>query len=127
MNTGIEGITTAALSLALDAASLQHRVIATNIANINTTGYMPMRLNFSAHLNSTGARERALGNVDSSSLFAVRMELQQARDANGAMESVQPDQEVAAMSENAVHYQALAAALDKHFSVLSSAVSDGKR
>lgn len=126
MVPGIEGVTTAALSLALDAASLQHRVLAANVANVNTPGYVPMRLRFAARIED-GAARRATAATDPASMFAVRMSLQPALDASGAAATVQPDQEVAAMSENALHYQALAAALDKHLSILSSAVSDGKR
>jgi len=126
VNPGIEGVTTAALSLALDAASLQHRVLAANVANTNTPGYVPMRLQFSAQIDEMAA-SRASVSTDPASMFAVRMSLQPAQDASGAMTSVQPDQEMAAMSANALQYQALATALDRHFSVLLSAVSDGKR
>lgn len=126
MVPGIEGVTSAALSLALDAASLQHRVLAANVANVNTPGYVPMRLRFAAQLDGGAARE-VTASTDPASMFAVRMSLQPARDASGAAATVQPDQEVAAMSENALHYQALATVLDKHLSILSSAVSDGKR
>lgn len=126
MISGIEGVTTAALSLALDAASLQHRVLAANVANVNTPGYVPMRLRFAAQIDGNAARQAA-PSADPASLFSVRMSLQPAFDASGAAATVQPDQEVAAMSENALHYQALATALDKHLSILSSAVSDGKR
>jgi flagellar basal-body rod protein FlgB len=128
MIAGIEGTTTAALSLALDAASLQQRVIAANIANVNTPGYVPMRLAFAAQLNEgmRGASNSRPG--DPASLFAVRMSLRPALDATGAVESsVKPDQEVAAMSANALHYQALATAVGKHLAILSTAVSDGKR
>ncbi|MWL90529.1 flagellar basal body protein [Cupriavidus sp. SW-Y-13] len=126
MVPGIEGVTTAALSLALDAASLQHRVLAANVANANTPGYVPMRLRFAARIEG-GAVRQATAATDPASMFAVRMSLQPAFDASGAAATVQPDQEVAAMSENALHYQALASALDKHFSILASAASDGKR
>ncbi|WP_420997929.1 flagellar basal body rod protein FlgB [Cupriavidus sp. 30B13] len=127
MITGIEGLTTAALSAALDAASMQQRVIAANIANVNTPGYVPMRLQFSAHLDALAMPGRGGAGTDPATLLAVSMDLRQARDASGVMDTVQPDQEVAAMSENALHYQALATALDKHYSILTSAVSDGKR
>lgn len=127
MISGIEGVTTAALAVALDAASMQQRVIAANIANVNTPGYMPKRLHFSAHVDGARAFGGAAANVDPASMLAVRMALEPARDAAGVMQSVKPDQEVAAMSANALHYQALATALNKHFSIIASAVSDGKR
>lgn len=126
MNPGIEGVTTAALSLALDAASLRHRVLAANVANANTPGYVPMRLQFSAQIDEMAAHQ-ASTTTDPASMLAVRMSLQPAKDAGGVMTSVQPDLEMAAMSANALQYQALATALDRHFSILFSAVSDGKR
>jgi flagellar basal-body rod protein FlgB len=48
-------------------------------------------------------------------------------DGAGAPESVRLDGEVAALAQNTVQYQALIKGLNKHFSILASAASDGKR
>jgi flagellar basal-body rod protein FlgB len=37
------------------------------------------------------------------------------------------DLQVARMAQNGVHYQALVAGLTKHFAILSTAVSDGRK
>ena len=42
MTDGIEAVTRSALALALDAASLRQQAIATNIANANAVGYVPL-------------------------------------------------------------------------------------
>ena len=47
-----------------------------------------------------------------------------ASDWDGA---VRLDSEVAAMAQNGAHYQTLLKALNRHLSVLASAVSEGKR
>jgi flagellar basal-body rod protein FlgB len=94
-----------ALSLALDAASLRHRVIAHNIANVNTAGFAPLRVRFE---ESFGAALQPVVERDA----AARVEL---------------DVEVMLLAQNAVHYQAVLRGLGKHFSILNAAISEGKR
>jgi flagellar basal-body rod protein FlgB len=42
-------------------------------------------------------------------------------------DTVALDQEMAALSENTLHHQALLKALNKHFSLLGAAIAEGKR
>jgi flagellar basal-body rod protein FlgB len=125
MAEGIEAITTAALGLALDAAALRHQAIAANIANHATEGYVPMKLDFEAQLAS--ARRNLSGNIDAFALSSVKLELQPVLDANGVPARVQLDTEVADMARNAVQFQTLVRGLNRHFSVLSMAASEGKK
>jgi flagellar basal-body rod protein FlgB len=67
------------------------------------------------------------GTTDFSSLSAVQMQLVPALDLNGQIAPVQLDAEMAEVARNAVHYQALVKGLSRHFAILSSAVSDGKK
>ena len=48
---GIESLTLPSLSLALDAAVMRHQVIASNIANVHTVGYVPQHLTFEAEMS----------------------------------------------------------------------------
>lgn len=117
MNTSnIEAVTLPALSTALDAAVIRQQVIANNIANANTEGFKAQRVSFSMALD-------AAGPVGGASL-SPRLEPQVTLSADGA---VRLDSEVAAMAQNGAHYQALLKAMNRHLSVLASAVSDGKR
>jgi flagellar basal-body rod protein FlgB len=100
--------TVAAVSAALDAAAIRQRVISANIANASTPGAKPVRVSFDATMADASA-------VTLRPAFSL--------DA----QPVQVDQEVAAMSQNVAHYQALIRGLNKHFALISAAISDGRR
>jgi flagellar basal-body rod protein FlgB len=128
MTEGLEAVTAAALSLALDAASLRQQAHALNIANASTEGYTPVRVSFEAQLEAARADLRVGGALGSDSLEDVAPALEPVTPGPGGMPAkVQLDLEVAAMSHNAGHYHALLRAVSKHYSVLASAVRDGKK
>ncbi len=129
MAHGIEAITTQALGLALDAASLRQQVIAANIANAETPGYQPLAVNFEAQL---GDAKRALdseGGLDAAALDSVkpRLEISDETSPAGLTPGVSLDLEVAHLSQNAVRYETLLKGLSKHFAMLSTAIGDGQR
>jgi flagellar basal-body rod protein FlgB len=127
MSQGIEALSTATLSLALDAATLRHQVIAANIANAGSVGFVPQRVRFEAQVDQAmkhSGRSDANANSPAPRLN-VRIEPDVAED--GRPRAVQLDAEVAALSQNNLHYQALLRALNRQLSMLSTAVSDGKR
>jgi flagellar basal-body rod protein FlgB len=128
MTEGLESITTAALGLALDAAALRQQALASNIANAGTLGYVPLRVNFEAQLEEARSALRVRGLLDASSLAEVRPVLERVSHGElGMPAKAMLDQEVASMSQNAVHYQALVRGLSRHYAILSAAVSDGKK
>ncbi|HSW16104.1 MAG TPA: flagellar basal body protein [Ramlibacter sp.] len=127
MTLPIESLTTAALSLALDAASQRHQLIAANIANANAQGYTPLRLAFEEHLAEAQGALREQGSVDAFALSSVRMTVEPAIGADGQPAAVQLDVEVAEMARNAVHYQALTQGLSRHLSIMAMAAGDGKK
>ena len=118
----VDDNTTALVRLALDAASLRQTVHASNIASAGTDGYQPVRVQFEEHL---GAVRDAVGanRLDASALATA----QPAAIVQEGAAGVKLDQEVAAMSQNALHYQALVRLLDKHYSLVSTAIDGGKR
>jgi flagellar basal-body rod protein FlgB len=113
----VEQVTTRALTLALDAASLRHRVIAANIAHANTPGFMPQRVSFEA-LVSSGTSPPA---------GELRAQMEPAVPAGVLGGSVSVDAEVAALAENTLHQQVLLRALQRHLGLLAVAVNEGKR
>jgi flagellar basal-body rod protein FlgB len=125
--SGIESITTASLRLALDAATLRHQGIAQNIANANTEGYVPQALNFEVQLDRARRSLNERGQIDPAALSQVSPRLETARQSNGQMDKVRLDIEVANLAQNAVQYQALIKGVSRHYAILSSAVSDGKK
>ena len=127
MTDGIEAVTRSALSLALDAASLRQQAIATNIANADTAGYVPQHVNFEAQLVDARRSLRESGRVDPLALGSVRPRIEPAGDGGGPSAKVRLDVQAADMVRNAVHYQALAKGLARHYAILSTAVSDGRK
>ena len=118
--TGIDSVTTAALTAALDATSLRQQAIATNIAHASVAGRAAERVRFEAVW--TSARD---GATRSPLPLATRSE--PLLDASGRPAAVQLDREVAALAENTLHHQALVRGLSRHLGLLASAASEGKR
>jgi flagellar basal-body rod protein FlgB len=129
MTTGLESSTIGVVALALDAASLRHQAIASNIANAETPGYRPLKVSFEEQLSAARAAVRQDGSVDADALKSLRPVLEsEPLSAPGEAGSVVAlDQQVAKLSENAVQYQALLRALNKQFSIIATAITEGKR
>lgn len=128
MTEGLEAITSTALGLALDAASLRQQAIASNIANVNTAGYVSLKVNFEDQLGDARRLLQSQGNLDAASLADVVPYLEQDRtETRGLTSTVRLDVQVADMAQNAVRYQALLKGLSKQYAILSAAVSDGKK
>lgn len=122
----IDSNTSALLSLALDAAGMRQQAIAHNIANANTPGYQRVSVSFEARLASL--RDGA-GNIAAPSLanlgnFRPSFEYA-AVSPQGS--GIALDQEMAQLSENTLHHQALLKALNKHLSLMSVAINEGKK
>ena len=127
MTEGLEAITTSALGMALDAASLRQQAIAANIANHATEGYVAQKVDFESQMADARRTLESKGTIDAFSLSSVKLEMTAVFDSTGAPVKVQLDEQMADMAQNAVQYQALTRALSRHFSLLSMAASDGKR
>lgn len=127
MSSHIEALTTAALSAALDAASRQHALIATNIANAGTGGYTAARLSFAEQLATAQGALRENGRLDAGALDALRSMRDAAPEAAEGAGQVQIDMEMTELARNAVHFQALAQGLARHLSLLAMAAADGRK
>lgn len=113
-----EHLTTRALSLALDAASLRHRVIASNIAQAHVAGHVPQRVRFDALVN---------GHAASGAGPALQARFEPAPTVPGLGTGVSLDAEAAALAENTLHQQVLLRALQRHLGLLAVAVQEGRR
>jgi flagellar basal-body rod protein FlgB len=129
MTAGIEGITTALLGLALDAASLRQQAIAANIANADVPGYAPMAVDFERQLDSARRDIGGTSRIDAAALSQVVPALvaEASPPSLGLSPKVMLDLEVAHLAQNGVQYQALVTGLSKHYAVLALAVGDGKK
>lgn len=108
------------LSMALDAATMRQQAIAHNIANVNTPGYQRIGVSFGAHmaeLQEAVSRGRAPASLgDYRPVFEL-----------AGSEPVSLETEMAALSENTLHHQALLKALNKQMALMSAAITEGKR
>lgn len=124
----IEGSNTVALlGLALDATSMRQQALAQNIANVNTPGYQRIGVSFEsriAELKQAVEQGRALPRAD---LAAFQPVFEVAEAGIGGDTKVSLDTEVAQMSENTLHHQALLKMLNKHYALIGLALNDGKR
>jgi len=127
MSNSIESITTAALSLALDAAAARQQVIANNIANANTEAYVPQALDFEGQLEQARRALREHGRLDAAALDSMKLQPQSLLRTDGQPARVELDVEVGNMARNAVQYQALVKGLSRHLAMLSSAATEGKK
>lgn len=129
MITEISGATTDAIRLALDAAGLRHQAIANNIANANTPGYVPLKVNFEEQMEAF--RQAAAGGSDADlkhALQGVKGFIEQDLAAAGpGASNVMLDMEVVKLSQNVVHYQTLLRGLAKQMSIISAAINEGRR
>ncbi|HEX7650239.1 MAG TPA: hypothetical protein VF450_22780 [Noviherbaspirillum sp.] len=123
----IDDNTIGLLNLALNATTMRHQAIAHNIANAGTPGYRPIDVSFEAQLvqardavaSNPGRPLASLGN------FQPTFELLPPNVLGDT--SVSLDMEVAKLSENTLHHEALLKALNRHFSIIGSAINEGKR
>lgn len=93
------------VAASMSAGSLQNQVIAGNIANRDTVGYQRMKLQFDDAMN----RASAATIVADTSPTAVSLE-----------------QDLVALSSNAMQYQALARALSHYFSVMAAITNSSR-
>lgn len=135
MLNGIETITTTALELALDAASLRQQALSANIANANTIGYARLQVDFETQLDEARRSLENQHSIERKDLANVKPCLQSIAEFGDASiknplensTKIQLDLELTQLAHNAVHYQALLKGLNKHFALLSSAVSEGRK
>lgn len=100
------------LGRAVDISALRNAVHATNIANASTPDYSRIEVALDAQAGPTPAEGPPA--------------LPEARVVTVPGEAVRLDEEVAAMAQNAVRYQALLDAFEKTVSLLRTAARDGR-
>lgn len=93
------------ISTAMSVRTLQHSVIASNIANRDTQGYQRLKVRF----------EEAMDRPD-----AVRFV------ADSADAPVSLEQDLVALSANAAHYEAMARALNRYVLMINAIASDSR-
>ncbi len=124
------GMTSNLVHMALDAASVRHVAIASNIANVNTEGYRPLQVSFDEQLSLW--RDQLMSRQDTPATMRAMADLRQSlRDTPVTAEStarqVQLDEEIAKLVRNTVNYQALLTAQSKLTSLIRTAINEGRK
>jgi len=97
----------------MDLLSARQNLVATNIANADTPGYLTQDLDFqSEFLNATGGAPRPVGVPD----------LPVKNDGN----NVNLDREARLLSENALRFQVASQLMKSQIRVVRSAIQEGK-
>ena len=128
MELKTEAVTNTMLKLALDAASLNHQAIANNIANVNTQGYAPVRVNFEEQMDAIRQTLDQGDRVKPDMLAGIQpvMVRDESLVGDGDM-TTSLDMQTARLAENTVHYEALLKVVGMRMSMLNSAINEGKR
>ncbi len=123
----VNSVTTDLVKLALDASQLRLETIANNIANVNTKNFSPMRVNFEQQLEMHKANllDRTQDNNNAELLKSISPQVVKDSDISidGVARSVLLDMEIATLSKNVLHYQALLEANSKRGDVIKMAVT----
>jgi flagellar basal-body rod protein FlgB len=119
----IDPVTLSLVKSALDAGLMRQTAHAANIANAGTPGFRPFAVTFEENLGEVrdAIDDGTLSSVDARSLPAAHLAVQP------GTAPVQLDAEVAAMSADALHYQALTHVLSEQYAIVNLAMSSGDR
>jgi|DewCreStandDraft_2_1066082.scaffolds.fasta_scaffold00511_42 flagellar basal-body rod protein FlgB len=108
------------LGRALDLLSVRQRVLAHNLANAETPGYRRLDVDFRAALLQALERPE---DGPGPEVFLVQGNRLARQDGNG----VDVDQEMVELTENALLFQSVAAALRVKLAMLRAAITEGRR
>jgi len=132
---GLFDSTVSVLAKALDLRAQNQQLIASNIANAETPGFAPSRLDFEAKLRaaidvkspSSGPRQERHFPLSSSRIDDVRGDVITDRSADiGDGNGVSLDDEMVQMAENQIYYQAATQMISKKFALLKYAAGGGR-
>jgi flagellar basal-body rod protein FlgB len=102
------------VSSALSVASLRHQAIASNVANRDVEGYQRLAVRFAEALSLDSGH----GATPAASIVADT--------AASATAAPSIEEDMVALSSNAMNYQALARILSKYFSIEQAIASGGR-
>ncbi len=114
-------LTARILERALSAATLRQRVLAHNIANINTPGFKRSRVEFEQHLADALERGERPDEVHP----AIVREKHTIGRPDG--NNVDIEREMTEMAVNQIYYAALARSISDHFARLRMVIHEGRR
>lgn len=123
----VEDSTAAALSKALQGQALRQRTAANNLANVDTPGYRPQRVEFEGQLRAALEAAEADDPAAAAVVDAIKPQASTApglplrRDGN----AVDLETEMVELAESGLHYHALIRLLGKKLQMLRSVATEG--
>lgn len=120
-----DDLTIAMLSKSLDAKALQQTLISSNIANANTDGYKPLRVDFDTKMAELDTLVDS--NAADSEIRAKLSTLSPAVVIDAEDDKVRIDKEMALMSQNSVEYKALLKGVKEKYAIMSLAINGGNK
>jgi flagellar basal-body rod protein FlgB len=123
----LSDVTSAALAKSLDAAGLRHRVIADNIANVETPGFIRSDVTFGDQLRaalSAGDPDTAMRRVKS---IEPEVEVDSLSPPGPNGNNVSIDKEMAELTKNDLQYETLVQLINLKGSMVKAAITEGKR
>jgi flagellar basal-body rod protein FlgB len=110
---------------ALGRASERHRLLAGNLANVNTPGYKRRDLDLALPMQVFADQLAPIGPVMRGPTRGNRM-VRESRSIRADGNSVDLEREVAAMVETQLHYQALSLVSRRYFQGLKDVIREGR-
>lgn len=93
----------------LDAYSKRHTAVAENIANVETKGYQPLKVNFERDLQRAMQKNQPIGKTSDSRHIAIGQEKKFIEGKIEATEgNVNIEQEMAALAQNQIKFEFVA-------------------
>ena len=124
----LDSVTARLLALSLDASVMKQEVIANNIANINSVGFIPKAVTFERYLQDvSGFDGSGETELSQSQVNDIEQKLKQGdfvEEVNAGI--VELDTEMVKLTKNVIHYQTLIQAMSSRSQVLKLAISEGK-
>ncbi|SMC66852.1 flagellar basal body rod protein FlgB [Sporomusa malonica] len=135
LNSILKSTQISVLEKALGAASLRHKVISDNIANVNTPRFKKSEVSFEDQLdlamntkNTPLARthERHLP-IKSGLNIEPTINTITTTSFRSDGNNVDIDSEMASLAKNSIYYDAVAQQMNKYFASIKSAINEGRR
>ena len=124
MNIGIDKSATL-LEKMLDVSSIKHKVIANNIANVNTPGYKKMEVSFANQLEKA-LNESSMNKFDTLQPKIVISKEDSSETVRNDGNNVDMDKEVSSLVKNTLTYSIYTQLLAKKYEGIKSAI-EGSR
>ena len=124
----LSDVVTSALAKAMDGSAARHRVLADNIANVETPGFQRKDVAFHdqlrAALNSADNREKAMASLERVRPFTF---LDPARSSRADGNTVDIEVEMGELAKNTLEYESSVQLLVSKLRGLRTVITEGRR